>query len=268
MTTNSDQQDTGAEEAVAPTAEADTDAVVDEAESADDQADESAIQTEEEPEQPEPEVIPDPPASMSGLLGRKIGMTTMYDDAGRARAVTLIECGPCIVTQVKTRQRDGYEAVQVGFMRARRINAPMAGHFERAGKTFKHVYEFKVGDLGEFEVGQEVRANVFQVGEGVKVTGRLKGKGFQGGVKRYGFAGGPKTHGQSDRHRAPGSVGAGTYPGRVWRGTRMAGHMGDKRTTTRGLSIASVDAANNHVFIFGSVPGARNSIVRIEKQAN
>lgn len=273
MTTNADQQDTAAEESVAPTAEADTATAVEEAESADeagstdDQADESAIAAEEGPEQPAPVVIPDAPSSMSGLLGRKIGMTTMYDENGRARAVTLIECGPCVVTQVKTRQRDGYEAVQVGFMNAKRINAPLAGHFERAGKSFKHVYEFKVGDLGEFEVGQEVRANVFEVGEGVKVTGRSKGKGFQGGVKRYGFAGGPKTHGQSDRHRAPGSVGAGTYPGRVWRGTRMAGHMGDKKITTRGLSIASVDAANNHVFIFGTVPGARNSIVRIEKQA-
>lgn len=272
MTTNADQQDTAAEESAAPTAEADTTTAVEEAESVDaaestdDQAAESAIAAEDEPEQPAPVVIPDAPSSMSGLLGRKIGMTTMYDENGRARAVTLIECGPCVVTQVKTRQRDGYEAVQVGFMNAKRINAPLAGHFERAGKSFKHVYEFKVGDLGEFEVGQEVRANVFEVGEGVKVTGRSKGKGFQGGVKRYGFAGGPKTHGQSDRHRAPGSVGAGTYPGRVWRGTRMAGHMGDKKITTRGLSIASVDAANNHVFIFGTVPGARNSIVRIEKQ--
>ena len=267
MTTNSEQQESSAEETVAPAAvEAKADTAVEEADSAEDQTDEAPIESSEEPEPPQPEVIPDAPSTMSGLLGRKVGMTTMYDENGRARAVTLIECGPCVVTQVKTRQRDGYQAVQVGFMSAKRINAPMAGHFERAGKTFKHVYEFKVGDLGEFEVGQEVRANVFEVGEGVKVTGRSKGKGFQGGVKRYGFAGGPKTHGQSDRHRAPGSVGAGTYPGRVWRGTRMAGHMGDKRTTTRGLSIASVDAANNHIFVYGTVPGARNSLVRIEKQ--
>lgn len=262
MTTNSQEQEAGAVETASSAENDGSEGAADE---------ETAVATEaaldsDDSVGGDAEVIPDAPETMSGLLGRKIGMTTMYDDRGRARAVTLIECGPCVVTQVKTRQRDGYQAVQVGFMQSDKVNSPMRGHFERAGKTFKHLYEFKVGDLGEFEVGQEVRANIFQAGEGVKVTGRSKGKGFQGGVKRYGFAGGPKTHGQSDRHRAPGSIGAGTYPGRVWRGTRMAGHMGDKRITTRGLSIASIDAAKNFVFIYGSVPGARNSLVRIEKQ--
>ncbi len=210
--------------------------------------------------------VPEAPGSMPGLLGRKIGMTTVYDDSGRANAVTMVEVGPCVVTQVKTEQRDGYQAVQIGFVRAKKTNMPLRGHFERAGGTYQHVQEFHVSDLGEFEVGQEIRANVFEAGDAIKVTGRSKGKGFAGGVKRHGFAGGPKTHGQSDRHRAPGSVGAGTYPGRVWPGTRMAGHMGDRRVTTRGLSVAAVDAARNYILVKGPVPGARNSIVRIEKQ--
>ena len=210
--------------------------------------------------------VPDAPGSMPGMLGRKIGMTTVYDDSGRAKPVTMVEVGPCVVTQVKTEQRDGYEAVQVGFLRSKKVNMPLRGHFERAGSSYQHVQEFKVSDLGEYEVGQELRANVFAAGDVVKVTGVSKGKGFQGTVKRHGFAGGPKTHGQSDRHRAPGSVGAGTFPGRVWPGTRMAGHMGDRRVTTRGLSVAAVDATQNYVLVTGSVPGARNGLVRIEKQ--
>ena len=210
--------------------------------------------------------IPAAPTAMPGMLGRKVGMTTIYDDAGRARPVTMVEVGPCVVTQVKTMPRDGYEAVQIGFQRSGKVNMPMRGHFERAGASYRHVQEFRVDDLGEFEVGQELRANVFASGDAVKVTATSKGKGFQGGVKRHGFAGGPKTHGQSDRHRAPGSVGAGTFPGRVWPGTRMAGHMGARRVTTRGLSVAAVDAAQNYILVTGAVPGARNGLVRVEKQ--
>ena len=210
--------------------------------------------------------VPEAPQTMPGLLGRKIGMTSVYDDRGRASAVTMVEVGPCVVTQVKTEQRDGYQGVQVGFMRSSKVNKPMSGHFERANGSYRHLQEFKVSDLGEYEVGQEIRANVFSVGDSIKVTATSKGKGFQGGVKRHGFAGGPKTHGQSDRHRAPGSVGAGTSPGRVWPGTRMAGHMGDRRVTTRGLSVAGVDASKNYILVTGAVPGARNSLVRIEKQ--
>lgn len=210
--------------------------------------------------------VPEAPEAMPGLLGRKVGMTTVYDDSGRANAVTMVEVGPCVVTQVKTEQRDGYQAVQVGFIRAKKTNMPLRGHFERAGGTYQHVQEFKVSDLGDYEVGQELRANVFAMGDAIKVTGISKGKGFAGGVKRHGFAGGPKTHGQSDRHRAPGSVGAGTAPGRVWPGTRMAGHMGDRRVTTRGLSVEGVDPVRNYILVKGSVPGARNSVVRIEKQ--
>ncbi len=210
--------------------------------------------------------VPDAPASMPGLIGRKVGMTTVYDDSGRANAVTMVEVGPCVVTQVKTEQRDGYQAVQVGFLRASKVNMPMRGHLERSNGSYRHLQEFKVINLGEYEVGQEIRANVFSTGDMIKVTGVSKGKGFQGGVKRHGFAGGPKTHGQSDRHRAPGSVGAGTSPGRVWPGTRMAGHMGDRRVTTRGLSVAGVDPVQNYILVKGSVPGARNSLVRVEKQ--
>ena len=214
----------------------------------------------------EDNAVPEAPQSLQGLLGRKIGMTTVYDDTGRANAVTMVEVGPCVVTQVKTEQRDGYQAVQVGFLRAQKVNMPMRGHFERSKGNYRHLQEFKVSDLGEFEVGQEIHANVFSAGDMIKVTATSKGKGFQGGVKRHGFAGGPKTHGQSDRHRAPGSVGAGTFPGRVWPGTRMAGHMGARTVTTRGLSVAAVDAGSNYILVTGSVPGARNSLVRIEKQ--
>ena len=147
--------------------------------------------------------------TIAGLLGRKIGMTTYYHEDGTAESVTAVEVGPCVVTQVKTEARDGYEAVQLGFGSARRLNSPEAGHQNRSGRRFTHLQEFGVDDLSEFEVGQEIKADVFEVGEPIKVIGTSKGKGFSGVVRRWGFRGGPKTHGQSDRHRSPGSIGAG-----------------------------------------------------------
>lgn len=205
--------------------------------------------------------------TIAGLLGRKIGMTTYYHDDGTAESVTAVEVGPCTITQVKTEARDGYEAVQVGFGAARNLNSPDAGHQSRSGGRFEHLQEFSVADLSEFEVGQELNADVFEAGEPVKVVGTSKGKGFSGVVRRWNFRGGPKTHGQSDRHRSPGSVGAGTSPGRVWPGTKMAGHYGVDRITVKGLKVVATDTEKNVVLVRGSIPGAKNGIVRIEKQS-
>ena len=205
---------------------------------------------------------------IQGLLGRKIGMTTVFNDDGTAEAVTAIETGPCVVTQVKTEARDGYEAVQIGFGTARKLNSPEAGHQSRSGGRFSHLQEFGVGDLAEFEVGQELKTDIFEVGETVKVIGTSKGRGFSGVVRRWGFRGGPKTHGQSDRHRSPGSIGAGTSPGRVWPGTKMAGHYGVDRITVKGLKVVATYVDKNVMLVRGSIPGASNGIVRIEKQSN
>ncbi len=193
-------------------------------------------------------------------------MTTYYHDDGTAEPVTAVEVGPCVVTQVKTEARDGYEAVQIGFGAARRLNSPEAGHQGRSGGRLSHLQEFGVDDLSEFEVGQELKADIFEVGETIKVIGTSKGRGFSGVVRRWGFRGGPKTHGQSDRHRAPGSIGAGTSPGRVWPGTKMAGHYGVDRVTVKGLKVVATDADKNVMLVRGPIPGAKNGIVRIEKQ--
>lgn len=263
------EPDAVAEEAVAETPaepEAETPAPVASKEPEAEAVEESAP-AEEEPEVAEVEEEIAEAPGISGLVGRKLGMTTYFTDDGRAVPVTAVEVGPCVVTQVKTEARNGYEAVQIGFVAAKNLNKPMAGHLERSGGKFRHLQEFSVKDLGEFEVGQKILANLFEIGDRVKVSGTSKGKGFAGAVKRYGFAGGPKTHGQSDRHRAPGSIGAGSSPGRVWPGTKMAGHMGSATITQRGLEIFLADPQRNLVLIGGSVPGHTNSIVRIEKQA-
>jgi large subunit ribosomal protein L3 len=215
----------------------------------------------------EPQEVLATAPDISGLIGRKVGMTTFYMDDGRAIPVTAIEVGPCVVTQVKTAARNGYEAVQVGFLTAKSLSKPLAGHMERSGGRFRHLQEFNVKDLGEFEVGQKILANLFETGVKVKVSGVSKGHGFSGVVRRHGFAGGPKTHGQSDRHRSPGSIGAGSSPGRVWPGTKMAGHYGSANVTQKGLRIVLADPERNLVLVSGAVPGHRNSIVRIEKQA-
>jgi large subunit ribosomal protein L3 len=204
--------------------------------------------------------------TIAGLLGRKIGMTTYYHDDGTAESVTAVEVGPCVVTQVKTDARDGYEAVQVGFLAASKLNQAEAGHQTRSGGKFEHLQEFSVADLAEYEVGQELKADVFEVGESIKVTGTSKGKGFAGVVRRWNFRGGPKTHGQSDRHRSPGSIGAGTSPGRVWPGTKMGGHFGVDKKTIKGLRVVAADVDNNVVLVRGSIPGGKNGIVRIERQ--
>ncbi len=262
---------------------------------------------------------------LSGLLGRKVGMTQVFGPNGTVIPVTVIEAGPCIVTQIKTLARDGYEAVQIGFEQAtiKNITRPELGHLghklpllkaqrkrlqeyqqqskkasseEEEGETtekqdkqitkllrvqenrqrrpgpelgpFKVLREVDLqlgASLEKLELGEAFDASLFKVGEAVDVIGTSKGKGFQGGVKRHGFRGGPKTHGQSDRTRAPGSIGSGTTPGRVLKGTRMAGHMGNVRVTTKKLQVIQADPERNLLLVKGSVPGANGGLLMIRK---
>ena len=205
--------------------------------------------------------------AIEGLLGKKIGMLQRIDASGEVDGVTVLEAGPCLVTQVRTVDTDGYDAVQLGFgaIKDAKVNRPMRGHFKASGGQFKHLREFKVDDIDAWKVGQRVGADLFKVGDRVDVIGVSKGKGFAGGVKRHGFHGGPKTHGQSDRHRAPGSVGSTTTPGRVLKGLRMAGHMGDRQVTTRNLLVVEANAARGILMVRGAVPGSSNGLVRIRR---
>lgn len=203
-----------------------------------------------------------------GLIGKKIGATQVFREDGRTDAVTVIQAGPCTVTQVKTEDTDGYVGAQLGYESVRRLNKPRAGHLSGLNQRFRILREFGVDDADEVEVGQLIDVSLFGEGDLVDVTGRSKGRGFQGGVKRYNFRGGPKTHGQSDRHRAPGSIGAGSTPGKVIKGLRMAGHMGDARVTTRKLEVALSDPERNLLFVKGSVPGARDSLVLIRRSGS
>jgi large subunit ribosomal protein L3 len=200
------------------------------------------------------------------MIGRKIGMTQIYDESGHALAVTAIEAGPCFVTQVKTVAKDGYDAVQLGFGEARRLRSPQRGHLKGLGQL-KSLREFRVAELEATKVGDRVDVSLFKAGDLIDITGVSKGKGFAGVVKRHHFAGGPKTHGQSDRHRAPGSVGATTTPGRVFKGLRMAGHMGSRRVTVRNLEVVEADPGRNLLLVKGAVPGARNGLLLIRKSA-
>ena len=200
-----------------------------------------------------------------GLIGKKIGATQIFREDGRTDAVTVIQAGPCTVTQVKTEATDGYAGAQLGYESVRRLNKPRAGHLRRINQRFRILREFGLDDEAEVEVGQLIDVSLFDEGDLVDVTGRSKGRGFQGGVKRYNFRGGPKTHGQSDRHRAPGSIGACSTPGKVIKGLRMAGHMGNARVTTRKLEVAVADPERNLLFVKGSVPGARDSLVLIKR---
>ncbi|MGE3073659.1 MAG: 50S ribosomal protein L3 [Dehalococcoidia bacterium] len=202
--------------------------------------------------------------TINGLLGRKLGTTQVFDDKGRLRGVTAVEVGPCFVTDIRTTEKHGYSAAQIGFHDDKRLNKPETGHLKAAGNLkLRHLAEFKTD--GDLALGDQFGAEVFETGEYVDVTSKSKGRGFQGGVRRHNFSGGPKTHGQSDRHRAPGSIGSGTTPGRVFKGTRMAGHMGDVRTTVRNLQVVSKNEEKNVIFVAGSVPGATGALVRIRK---
>ena len=204
--------------------------------------------------------------TIKGIIGKKLGMSTIYDADGKVQPVTVIQAGPCIVTQVKTLDNDGYNAVQIGFSEVKKINSPQSGHQERSGGKFSTLQEFEVENLDEIEVGQSITSNIFVDQKSVKVTSTTKGKGFSGGVKRYGFKGGPKTHGQSDRHRAVGSIGAGSSPGRVWPGTKMPGQYGNKTATVKGLKVVKVDVKENILLLRGAVPGFSGATVRVEIQ--
>lgn len=205
---------------------------------------------------------------MKGLIGRKVGMTQIFDEAGRSLPVTLIEAGPCYVTQVRQPLRDGYSAVQLGFGEApaRRLAGGELGHLTRSQlPPLRFLREFRLPDSGELKEGDKVTVAVFAVGDRVDVIGTTKGKGFQGGVKRHGFRGGPKTHGQSDRQRAPGSRGSTTTPGRVFKGSRGPGHMGSVRSTSMDLKVVMVDGERNLLAVRGPVPGPSGAVVIVQQ---
>jgi large subunit ribosomal protein L3 len=206
---------------------------------------------------------------IQGILGRKLGMTRLFDENGVVTATTLVEAGPCFVTQLRTLDRDGYEAVQLGFGVKRRPNKPDAGHQKEAGGTDKQILQFlrevPADSLDDLVVGAEIDAGIFAQGELVDVIGTSKGRGFAGVVKRHGFSGGPKTHGQSDRLRRGGSIGSGTTPGRVWKNMRMPGQMGNARVTVKNLRVVQVDPERNIVAVRGAIPGPNGGLVIIRK---
>jgi large subunit ribosomal protein L3 len=201
---------------------------------------------------------------IQGVIGRKLGMTQVFGDDGKAEAVTIVEAGPCIVVQVKTEAKEGYNAAQLGFGRAKRLKSPQRGHLKELGE-FRYLKEFRLTGDEDVKVGDKVDVSLFQAGDMVDIAGVSKGKGFAGVVKRHGFAGGPKTHGQSDRHRAPGSIGASTSPGRVLKGMRMPGHMGNQWLTVRNLEVLKTDPDRNLLLVKGAVPGAKNGLLFIGK---
>ena len=205
---------------------------------------------------------------MKGLIGKKIGMTQIFDDGGAALPVTLIEAGPCYVTQIRHPQTEGYSAVQVGFAEVNpgRLTGGQLGHLKRTElQPLRFLREFRVKGLADVNEGDRLTVAVFAVGDRVDIVGDSKGKGFQGGVRRHGFRGGPKTHGQSDRQRAPGSRSSTSTPGRVYKGSRGAGHMGAVRVTSQNLRVEFVDPEQNLIGVRGSVPGARGSVVVIKE---
>lgn len=201
-----------------------------------------------------------------GLIGRKVGMTQVFDDDGVAFPVTLIEAGPCYVTQVKTAEKDGYASVQIGFdeVNPKRLTRGQLGHLKRNNlPPLKVLREFRITEPDVSE-GETLKADLFETGERVDIIGTSKGRGFAGVVKRYHFAGGPKTHGQSDRWRAPGSLGSGTTPGRVWKGKRGPGRMGNERVTSSNVRVVLVDPERNLIAVDGSVPGPKGGMVVIK----
>lgn len=218
---------------------------------------------------------------MKGILGKKVGMTQIFDEKGQVIPVTVIEAGPCYVTQVKSSEKDGYSAIQLGFegVKDKRLSRGERGHLGLLKADDKHpkrraiegmpavrfLREFRIkGDEGYTE-GQKIMADIFAVGEHVDVIGTSKGKGFAGNVKRHGFRGGPRTHGQSDRQRAPGSIAPTTSPGKIHKGKRMAGHMGNVRVTASNLTVVMVDVERNLIAVRGPIPGANGSLVMVKQ---
>ncbi|MFO7995807.1 MAG: 50S ribosomal protein L3 [Dehalococcoidia bacterium] len=203
-----------------------------------------------------------------GIIGKKIGMTQLFEGSGEATAVTAIQAGPSVVTQVKSEAKDGYNAVQLGLVvgevKQSQLNSPEKGHLRGLDKV-RYLREFRTDDIGSVKRGDKVDIGFLNHGDLVNITGFSKGKGFAGVVKRHHFAGGPKSHGQTDRHRAPGSIGATTFPGRVLKGKSMAGHMGNSRVTARNIEVIQTDPERNLLLVKGAVPGANGGLLIIEK---
>lgn len=199
-----------------------------------------------------------------GLLGRKRGMTQVFTEKGQVVPVTVLEVGPCYVTQIRTPDKEGYASIQIGFEETRKLNKPEHGHLKNL-PSLKHLREVRTTQLDKYKLGQKLSASLFAVGEKVDVVGTSKGKGTAGGVKKYHFRGGPKTHGQSDRTRRPGSSSATTTPGRVLKGTRRAGQMGNVRVTISNLDILQVDPERNLVTVRGAVPGPKSGLIFVRK---
>ena len=199
-----------------------------------------------------------------GLLGRKRGMTQIFSEKGQVIPVTVLEVGPCYVTHIRTKDKEGYSSIQIGFEETRRLNKPERGHLKNM-PSLKHLREVRTSQIDQYKVGQKLNAGIFETGQKVDVVGTSKGKGTAGGVKKYHFHGGPKTHGQSDRTRRPGSSSGTTTPGRVLKGTRRAGQMGAVRVTVPNLEVVQVDTERNMVVVRGAVPGPKNGLVFVQK---
>ncbi|WP_338752434.1 50S ribosomal protein L3 [Janibacter alittae] len=208
--------------------------------------------------------------TVKGVLGEKLGMTQVWDEENRLVPVTVVQAGPCVVTQIRTTETDGYEAVQLayGAIDPRKVNQPTSGHFAKAGATpRRHLVELRTSDASEYTLGQEVTVDLFEVGQEIDVTGTTKGKGFAGVMKRHGFHGVGASHGAHRNHRKPGSIGGCATPGRVFKGMRMAGRMGGERQTTQNLTIHAIDADKGLLLVKGAVPGARGGIVLVRASA-
>ena len=207
---------------------------------------------------------------VKGLLGEKLGMTQVWDENNRLVPVTVLAAGPCVVTQVRTEETDGYPAVQIAFgaIDPRKVKKPLTGHFAKAGVTpRRHLIELRTADAGDYSLGQELTVEAFEVGQKVDVTGRTKGKGLAGVMKRHGFKGLGASHGTQRKHRSPGSIGGCATPGRVFKGLRMAGRMGNARTTTQNLTVHRVDAENGLLLIKGAVPGPKGGLLVVKSAA-
>jgi len=203
-------------------------------------------------------------AEVKGILGRKVGMTQVFDEDGHAVPVTVLEAGPCRVAQTKTPEKDGYTAAQLAFGEAKRPNKPTVGHYAKAGITpARHLVELRLENLEDYSLGAEIKADIFEAGDMVDVIGVTKGKGFSGAMKRHGFKGLGASHGTQKKHRSPGSIGGCATPARVFRGTRMAGQMGNVRVTTLNLKVIKVDPERNLMLVRGAVPGPRGGLVMV-----
>ena len=204
---------------------------------------------------------------IKGILGTKLGMTQIFDESNRVVPVTVVEAGPCVVTQIRTVENDGYNAIQIAYAEIdpRKAKKPQAGHFKKAGVTpRRHMAEIRMDDVSGYEVGQDVTVDIFEGIDFVDVTGTSKGKGFAGGMKRHGFSGQGASHGNQAAHRRVGGIGACATPGRVFKGTRMAGRMGSDRVTTQNLKIQKIDTEANLLIIKGAIPGARGGLVTVK----